>query len=581
MNKILSLYDNIDAYKLGEAPKNKIIRLHLNESLFTIPKEIVNSVILRESDIHSYPDDTDIDTTLKQSLSSYSDIPPDSILISNGSDNALKLCVDTIVERDDNVLVFLPTYTHFLQFLSIKGANIVQLYIKDITIDTVIANIEKHRPVVVYICSPNNPCGYIWEPSTVELLSSRFPNSFFIVDEAYYEFGGKSCSALVKKHDNIIVTRTFSKSFGLAGLRIGYLISNTKLINIFNNLYNPKNVLTISKKAAILCLTRYIDSFKDNINIVMHCKKILSNSLYLVPNIEDVVNKGGNFVLIKSSMDSKELCSEFEKEGIIVRDRGYIETLEKYIRVSVNDLTCTYNMFNAMLNIMNKAVVSKCNHAVILAAGMGTRMGIDKPKCMIKINGVTIIERQLTILNNLGINNITVVTGYKREIIENLVKNKYGVKCIYNEDYEKYNNWKSLLIGIKNVNDNTIIIDGDLVFNKRILESLLKCNDESCMVIDSNKIYSDESMRVSVENAYINSISKKYPNSYGEYIGIARINNKNLDCLRDSLENSADDDYYDTHIVKSVKCRVLDTFGFEWIEVDTRDDCDEMMDMFL
>ena len=309
----------------------------------------------------------------------------------------------------------------------------------------------------------------------------------------------------------------------------------------------------------------------------MICDNIFEFVLY----IEDVVNKGGNFVLIKSSMDSKELCSEFEKEGIIVRDRGYIETLEKYIRVSVNDLKCTYNMFNAMLNIMNKAFVSKCNHAVILAAGMGTRMGIDKPKCMIKINGVTIIERQLTILNNLGINNITVVTGYKREIIENLVKNKYGVKCIYNEDYEKYNNWKSLLIGIKNVNDNTIIIDGDLVFNKSILESLLKCNDESCMVIDSNKIYSDESMRVSVENAYINSISKKYPNSYGEYIGIARINNKNLHCLRDSLENSADDDYYDTHIVKSVKCRVLDTFGFEWIEVDTRDDCDEMMDMFL
>ena len=121
---------------------------------------------------------------------------------------------------------------------------------------------------MVYICNPNNPTGNVHSKEYIEYLLEEYPDTLFLVDEAYYEFSGITVKDLVLRYDNLLISRTMSKAFALANFRLGYLIASKDNIQFINKIRNPKNLSTLAQEAACAALSdvdymwRYVEEVK-------------------------------------------------------------------------------------------------------------------------------------------------------------------------------------------------------------------------------------------------------------------------------------------------------------------------------
>jgi histidinol-phosphate aminotransferase len=177
-----------------------------------------------------YPDQRAAELTEK--LAGYTGQPLDRILVTSGSDAALDILCQTFLDADDEVVVPSPTYTHFLTYAEARGAHVHQIFGAnpfELDLQSVLDALN-YRTKMVYLVSPNNPTGVVWPASVVARIARQVPQALVIVDEAYFEFCGKTAVELVERYSNVVVTRTFSKSFGIAGLRVGYMLATERVI---------------------------------------------------------------------------------------------------------------------------------------------------------------------------------------------------------------------------------------------------------------------------------------------------------------------------------------------------------------
>jgi len=270
---------------------------------------------------------------LLKKIAEYCDIDQQNIEVFNGSDSALKYIFEVFVDEDISVLVFNPNYSQINTYIRMQTNKLYFSDIQDIfgqhkyNFD----DIENHD--VVYISNPNNPTGHVLLPSTIEKIVKENPKKMFIVDEAYYEFCKLSCVELIKKYDNLIVTRTFSKAFGLASARLGYMCSSVKNINIVNKIKNHKEVNSFAQNLGIVALNN-IDMIEKRVNKVNKNKNAFCYDLKK-NNIEYVDSKS-NFVLLKTKKH-KTVLKQLLENNILVRDRSYMDNLESCIRVTIGE----------------------------------------------------------------------------------------------------------------------------------------------------------------------------------------------------------------------------------------------------
>jgi histidinol-phosphate aminotransferase len=197
---------------------------------------------------------------------------------------------------------------------------------------------------VIYITNPNNPTGRIIEPVIIKNLLETYPNKLFIIDEAYYEFSNKSCVNLINEFDNIIITRTFSKAFSLASIRLGYICSNEKNIIQINKIRNTKEVNTFAQTLGITALEN-INYIKDRVDIINKNKKLFINELKKL-NIE-FIESMSNFILIRVN-DSSFLINKLMKKNILVRDRSSFIGLENCIRITIGEMEDMMTIINTI-----------------------------------------------------------------------------------------------------------------------------------------------------------------------------------------------------------------------------------------
>ena len=164
---------------------------------------------------------------------------------------------------------------------------------------------------------------------------SKFKSSLFIIDEAYFEFSGITLSNRVSKHENILISRTFSKAFALASFRIGYAISHSKNIKSLNKIRNPKNISHFAQVAAISAL-KDIDYTYNYVNEVSKAKSLLKNFLKNIKSIK-VFSGYGNFLFIKilEINQKKELIKFLKSKKIYIRDYGHIKKTENFVRITI------------------------------------------------------------------------------------------------------------------------------------------------------------------------------------------------------------------------------------------------------
>ena len=298
-----------------------------NESEFP-PTNKVFEVMKSFYRYERYPDITA--KLLKSKLSEYVSLPIDFIEVYNGSDDALKDIITVFVDKETHVLSYQPSYTQVNTFITTNTENYMKVNIKN--------PLGEHEydfdyckvANVVYLVNPNNPTGKLLAVDEIEKLLKTYPDTLFIVDEAYYEFAKQSSCHLVVSHKNLIVTRTFSKAFGLASVRLGYCMGHPDTLSHLRKIRNGKAVNSLAQLCGIAALDDldYLDSRIDEMN---DAKKFFVDNL---PHEYYAVDSQTNFVLLKTP-DSKKLLNKMKDNKILIRDRSSFDNLENCVRITI------------------------------------------------------------------------------------------------------------------------------------------------------------------------------------------------------------------------------------------------------
>jgi histidinol-phosphate aminotransferase len=291
---------------------------------------------------------------LMESLASYTGLGPEHLLVTNGSDDALALICNTFIDPADEIVVPTPTYTHFLVFAQAKGGRVVSVRYDDpfeLQLDRILGAITP-RTKVIYLVSPNNPTGVTFSREEVERVLDHAPHAIVIVDEAYHEFYGQTVLPLARTRPNLVVTRTFSKSFGMAGLRIGYLAALPELVHELKRLFNPKSVNVLGQIAARAALDDldYLDRYVGEVS----ASKPLFVEYFRSRGIP-VRSTPANYILFQPP-DARVFCERLADAGVYVRDRSAMQQLEGYVRMSIGTVAQTREVIRIIDRIIDRVL---------------------------------------------------------------------------------------------------------------------------------------------------------------------------------------------------------------------------------
>ena len=268
--------------------------------------------------LHWYPDCRHEE--LYRKLAEYTGCRIGQLLVTNGSDDALALVCQTYLDPGDEVVAPFPTYKHFLQFAELTGASL-RLVRKDDPFSVSLRDVEAaidDRTKIVYLANPNNPTGILHEPADIFRLAARHLRVLFLIDEAYYEFSGCSCAMMTGSIPNLVVTRSFSKCFGLAGLRIGYLAAPEEIVEDLLRVHNPKSINKMAQIAALAALED-LDYYGGYVREVK--RAAIMTQRFCRERAIPCRLSHANFVLI--GLKNPSLIAERLREaGVHVRDRS-------------------------------------------------------------------------------------------------------------------------------------------------------------------------------------------------------------------------------------------------------------------
>jgi histidinol-phosphate aminotransferase len=318
------------AKKYGLDPTS-IIKLGSNENPLGPSQKAVDAILKNVSKVHLYPS-ADAGE-LVDALSTYMDIPASNICAAGpGMDGLLDNLMRLMIREGDEVIIPIPTFSYYEIAARANGASVVYVQRnQDMTVDIeAIKKAVSFRTKVIFLCSPNNPSGDVISESDIRMLLESFHGIVF-VDEAYVEFAEHSVANLAMEYDNLVVGRTFSKIFGLAGLRLGYGIMPSWLKTEYLKVATPFNVSLLALKAGIAAISDK-QHIEKSIAMVREGRKYLQEQIPF-----KVYGSMANFVLVDvSPLSASEVCEALLKKGIIVRDcRSFRGAGSSLIRVTV------------------------------------------------------------------------------------------------------------------------------------------------------------------------------------------------------------------------------------------------------
>ncbi|ADM28381.1 aminotransferase class I and II [Ignisphaera aggregans DSM 17230] len=312
-------YLDIESYSYSEV--RNAIRLHLNECLFPPPDEVLNAIVNSIKGVNFYPN-VDMFNRFRTLLAEYAKVDIDNVYPFTGADSALRAIYFMLTEPGNSVLYIEPTFSMVKIYARIRRLNeiIIGSYPMGewwrVDIEQLI---EKSRDAdLVIIVDPNNPTGSPILYGDKNLISTLCESTkgFIVIDETYYEFSGYTAAPLVNIYPNLIVVRSLSKAFCLAGLRLGYVIANKKIINVLSKPFTPFDIPTPSIAAGIAALENrgYVDRV---VNMIKTLREYMFNELRRL-GIE-VYRSLTNFLLIR---DKRDLRSMFMRHGIAIKSLG-------------------------------------------------------------------------------------------------------------------------------------------------------------------------------------------------------------------------------------------------------------------
>ncbi len=317
MSKFLSdRLEKIEAYTPGEQPQDKkYIKLNTNESPYPPSNgviEAINSDEVKALRLYCDPECR----ILKEKIAQLYNVEPQNIFLSNGSDDILNFA---FMAYGDRGAVFADiTYGFYGVFAELYGIDSEIIPLKDDFSLDVDGFCSKNKLTV--IANPNAPTGMEISLDDIEKILASNPDNIVLIDEAYVDFGGSSCSELTKKYNNLLCVQTFSKSRSMAGARLGFAIASKEIISDLEKIKystNPYNINRLTQVAGAAAIS-------ENGYYVNNCKKIADTREYTVSALKElgfsVLPSKANFVFAKSDkIDGGQLYERLKEKGVLVR----------------------------------------------------------------------------------------------------------------------------------------------------------------------------------------------------------------------------------------------------------------------
>jgi histidinol-phosphate aminotransferase len=318
MSKFFSQkFSALTPYTPGEQPKErKYIKLNTNESPFPPSEKAVKAAAeaAKSLQLYSDPEQRALTGAVAENLG----VDYSEVLLTNGSDEILNFAFMAFCHEDHPAVFADLTYGFYKVFAQLSGIPYEEIPLKDdfaIDINDYIG-INK----TIFIANPNAPTGILLSVDEIERIVKSNPDSVVVIDEAYIDFGGESCVPLIKKYDNLLVTRTFSKSRSMAGARLGFGVGCPSLIADLNTIKystNPYNVNSMTAAAGL-------GTMADEEYTLKNCQTIIDNREYVSRELKSLgfalTDSKTNFVFAKhEDIDGEQLYIKLKQNGVLVR----------------------------------------------------------------------------------------------------------------------------------------------------------------------------------------------------------------------------------------------------------------------
>ena len=318
-------------YHPPSAGRRNKLRLDFNENTVGAPPHVIDFIkrYLTAADLSIYPE---YEHAL-QDLALHFGVGEDELTLTNGTDEAIQLLMNTYVDDGNQVMILKPSYAMYKFYSQLAGAAVEEIEYRPGTLAFPLEELLERITLAtraVLISNPNNPTGTGTNTAALQRILKKASHAAVLVDEAYYEFSGVTLLPLLNQHPNLFVSRTFSKTYGMAAMRCGCLFSQAENVEYLRKAQSPYSVNALAAMAARIAI-------QDEKFVEDYVLEVLTARELLYVGFERLkisyIKSQANFVLFQAGDRAIAIRDELRSRGILVRDRSY--ELPGYVRVTV------------------------------------------------------------------------------------------------------------------------------------------------------------------------------------------------------------------------------------------------------
>jgi histidinol-phosphate aminotransferase len=326
------------------------LRLDFNESTVGCSPRVLARLRSLDAELLArYPEREPVEAEVARSLQ----LDAAQVLLTNGVDEAIHLLCSTYLESGDEAIIVVPTFAMYSIFAGMEGARAVEVRAEEnfaFPLNDLLSRVNQHTRLIA-VANPNNPTGAAVPGDVLLQIAQAAPQAAVFVDEAYFEFHGETVIAHARRLPNLFVARTFSKAYGLAGLRIGILAGDAQQITMIRRVASPYNV----NAAALAVLP---EALQDGDYVERYAAEVRLSRAVLEQELRQIGLQywpsQANFVLVRIGEKHAEFVQALRERGILVRDRHTDPGCEGCVRLTVGSREHTRTLIAALRDVVDK-----------------------------------------------------------------------------------------------------------------------------------------------------------------------------------------------------------------------------------
>lgn len=313
--------DHMAPYRPPTGGRKDLLRLDFNENTIGCSPKVRKflATSLSAGDLPAYPEYSET----RRELAAFFGVPEDAMVLTNGTDEAIQVLVNTYLDDRQECLILQPSYAMYRFYSEVAGAEVFPLDYNPDTLafplEQVIESISPGTRLIM-IANPNNPTGGAITVNAIRQILERAGNAAVLIDEAYYEFCGITALPLIEDYPNLFVSRTFSKVYGLAGLRIGCVFTQPRNATLMRKGQSPYSVNAVAAAAARVAIQdqEFITGYVTEVLAARQLTEVGLEKLHI-----RYFPSEGNFILMELSERAERVVNGLRERGILVRDRSH------------------------------------------------------------------------------------------------------------------------------------------------------------------------------------------------------------------------------------------------------------------